>query len=172
MAKVCDNKSVGILVWNDGRLLMIERKKYNFGYAIPAGHQDGDDEVFTAKKELSEEVGLVADELEEKIKLQLLNPCRREGGTFHDWTIIEAVQWHGDIKPSDEEIKKFFWADQGMIQEYKKRLEEFAGRENIALDLVSLPELVKATNGIPSWKENPGLEPPIYFLFKKLKIIS
>ena len=69
MSKICDNKSVGILIWKDDKLLMIERKKYNFGFALPAGHNDGMDLEQTAKKELEEEVGLIGSL--PKIKLEI-----------------------------------------------------------------------------------------------------
>ena len=38
----CDHTSVGILVWKDSKLLLIERKNFQFGFAPPAGHLDGD----------------------------------------------------------------------------------------------------------------------------------
>ena len=79
MSKICDNKSVGIIVRKDGNVLMIERKKYPFGFALPAGHQDGDTPEKTAAKELSEETGLIADKLEKKLEMFFKNPCRREG---------------------------------------------------------------------------------------------
>jgi len=47
-----------MLVWKGEKLLLIERAKFPFAYAPPAGHCDGDDFEFTAKKELEEEVGL------------------------------------------------------------------------------------------------------------------
>lgn len=171
MGKICDNKSVGILVWKDGALLMIERKKYNFGFAIPAGHQDGDDPGTTAKKELSEEIGLAAEELEEKLSLTLPNPCKRDGGTHHEWTIFEAAKWSGEIKPSADETKSYLWADPEKVSQFAQRLKEFAYEKKIVLDQENLPRLVKETNEDVSWQQNPGLEPPMYFLFKKLGII-
>lgn len=171
MARVCDNKSVGILVWNEGKLLMIERKKYNFGFAIPAGHQDGDNPDVTAKKELSEEIGLVATKLQGRLVLNLPNPCKREGGTHHVWHVLRAENWHGEIKPSDEETKSYIWADMSMIQALAKNLEEFSRRIGIGLEAENLPAIVRATNEDPSWAEAPGLEPPMYFLFKRLEII-
>lgn len=171
MPKVCDNKSVGILVWNDrDELLMIERKKYNPGFAIPAGHQDGDDPETTAKKELSEEVGLTANVLQEALKLSLPNPCKREGGSRHDWTIFEAASWSGEIKPSEEETKSYCWADKGTIARLVRRLEDFSAQKKIPLEINNLSALVTATNEDSDWRKSPGLEPPMYFLFKKLGI--
>lgn len=171
MPKVCDNKSVGVLVWKDGALLMIERKKYNFGYAVPAGHQDGDDPETTARKELSEEIGLNADTLEKKLELTLPNPCKREGGTHHVWTIFAAKEWGGNIRPSTDETKSYLWASINQIARMVIALEGFARLKSIPLDMENLLKLVRATNEDPSWQQNPGLEPPMYFLFKELGII-
>lgn len=168
MAKVCDNKSVGILVWKDGRILMIERKKYNFGFAIPAGHQDGDDPETSAKKELSEEVGLEAEALEEKLKETLPNPCKREGGTHHEWTIMEATHWKGEVKPSTDETKQYLWADRATIARFAALLEKFVKENGLPLTKENLPAIVRATNEQSSWQDNPGLEPPMYFLFKNI----
>ncbi len=173
MAKQCDNKSVGILVWNKGKLLMIERKKYNFGFAIPAGHQDGDDPETAAKKELFEEVGLKTEGLEKKLEIGLPNPCKREGGTQHDWTVFEARGWVGELKPSPDETKSYFWANREKIIQLSGRLQGFAESKGISLspDGNGLPRLVEATNTDLSWQEKPGLEPPMYFLLKELRLL-
>lgn len=171
MAKVCDNKSVGILVWKDGKLLMIERKKYNFGFTIPAGHQDGDDPETCAKKELSEEVMLEAEEVAIKLAMTLPNPCKREGGTHHEWTMVEATHWRGEVKPSADETKQYLWASREEIARFAALLEKFAGENKIPLTKDNLPAIVKETNEQPSWQDSPGLEPPMYFLFKKLGVL-
>lgn len=38
MPKICDHTSVGMFVWRGGKLLLIERAKFPFGFAVPAGH--------------------------------------------------------------------------------------------------------------------------------------
>lgn len=171
MPKLCDNKSVGVLFWTEEKLLMIERKKYNPGFAIPAGHQDGDDPERTAVKETKEEVGLNIEELEKKLVEKLPNPCKRENGTHHEWTIFEAVKWNGKVGASPDETKSYLWADHATLDTLTRRLEKFATETGIPLEKDKLPDLVRATNEILSWKEIPGLEPPMYFLFKKLGII-
>lgn len=170
MSKTCDNKSVGILVWRDGKLLMVERKKYNFGFAVPAGHQDGDNPETCAKKELWEEVGLNAKKLATKLARDLKNPCGRENGAHHEWTIVEAEEWDGEIRPSEDETKGYLWADRETIRGFARALEKFAERKKIPLDLDHLPELTRATNEDEKWKAHPGLEPPFYFFFKDLGI--
>ena len=171
MAKTCDNKSVGILVWRDGALLLIERKKYNLGFALPAGHQDGDDPEKAARKELEEEMGLYAETLEKKLTLMLPNPCRREGGTHHEWAVFEAAHWNGEVKPSPNETKNHLWADKEKIAWLAATLENFAQQRDIPLTIEALHELVRASNEDGAWQENPGLEPPMYFIFKELRIL-
>lgn len=171
MPKICDNKSVGMIVWKERKLLMIERKKHNPGFAIPAGHQDGDDPETAARRELSEEVGLVAETLLEKCARTLPNTCPREGGTYHLWTIFEVAKWHGDIKASPTETKRYLWADRDEILEFARQLEDYALRHEVELIVDNLPEIVEITNLDQTWQENPGLEPPMYFLFKELGII-
>ncbi|NQV00584.1 MAG: NUDIX hydrolase, partial [Parcubacteria group bacterium] len=93
MTKKCDNKSVGMLVWRDEKLLLIERKKQPFGFAPPAGHLDEDNSFeHSAERELKEEVGLDSKSIELLVEGRKENPCRREGGSWHYWKIykIEA----------------------------------------------------------------------------------
>lgn len=169
MPKVCDNTSTGILFWKDGKLLLVERKKYNPGFAIPAGHNDGDDPEKTARKEAGEEVGLSIDVLEKKFEIELPNPCIREGGTHHWWTIFEVIQWGGDIRPEATEVKSYVWASRDALQGYAEALERFMERGGYSFD--DLPALVRATNESEEWKISPGLEPPMYIILKKLNII-
>ncbi|KKT39302.1 hypothetical protein A2W54_02640 [Candidatus Giovannonibacteria bacterium RIFCSPHIGHO2_02_43_13] len=174
MAKRCDNTSVGILVRDGQKILLIERKQYNYGFALPAGHGDGDDPLTCAKKELGEEVGLTMLEGEIKLRMLLQNPCNREGGTHHDWSVVEAIKWEGDVNihQPDDEAKSYLWADKNRISENAENLEHFvAFVVGIELSPENLPQIVKATNERPEWKQCLGLEPPMYFLFKELGII-
>lgn len=166
---VCDNKSVGMLVWRGGNLLLVERKKYNFGFAPPAGHLDGFSPEDAAAKELKEEVGLEAYELKLVLTEDLENPCRREGGSRHQWYVYDVVRWGGEVRPSEDETKQYTWVSPVKIGELASRLEKFM--RNNGLDIDNLPAVVAATNKYADWKENPGLEPPWYVLFKELKVI-
>ena len=117
------------------------------------------------------EVGLVVNFARPRLMVTLNNPCKREYGTFHKWTIFNVVKWHGEVKKGEDEVKSFVWADKEMIKEFACRLEKFAEKNKIPIDNDHLPALVKATNESELWKQNPGLEPPMYVLFKELKII-
>lgn len=173
MAKKCDNKSVAILVRKDDKILVIERKQYNFGFALTAGHQDGDDPLTCAKKELGEEVGLNMEQGVVVLEMKLQNPCKRENGSYHDWSVVEAVKWSGDVNivQPDDEAKSYLWVDKEAISAMVKKLEDFAKKIDVSLTKENLPEIVRKTNESPAWAQNPGLEPPMYFLFKELHII-
>lgn len=156
MAKICDNKSVGMLIYKEGDLLLIERKKFPFGFAPPAGHVD-DKGTFenAAKEEVEEEVGLTP------IKIELIkegkkdNPCRREWGTWHYWKIYK-VQAEGALKPSEDETKQAGWFSQNRISELAQRTESYRAGKISEED----------------WQKSPGIEPVWYDWFKKLKIID
>lgn len=80
--KDCDNKSVDVLVWRDGKLLLIERMKFPPGFAPPAGHIDEFSSFEEAsKKELMEEAGLTTTTLRLVAEERKNNMCRRDGGS-------------------------------------------------------------------------------------------
>lgn len=87
----CDHTSVGVLVWIDCRLLLIERVKPPFGFAPPSGHVD-DHGSFeeAAMAELREEVDLVASRINLIAEGRISNKCRRIGGNWHYWRIYNA----------------------------------------------------------------------------------
>jgi ADP-ribose pyrophosphatase YjhB (NUDIX family) len=100
MPKTCDHTSVGMLVWRDGNLLLIERARFPVGFAVPAGHVDGDQTFEEAvRRELKEEVGLDATDVVLIKEGRKKNPCRREGGAWHYWKIYQ-VTVSGDISRS------------------------------------------------------------------------
>ena len=155
MAKKCDHKSVGILVWQENRLLLIERKKYPFGFAPPAGHVDNDKSFEdAAKRELKEEVGLTTIDLRLLIEGRMENPCRREGGTWHYWKIYQA-ETHGEIKPSEDETKQVKLVDRQELSKLAKKTKQYRA------------------GGISEkeWQRRPGLEPVWYDWLKRLGVI-
>ena len=156
MSKICDHKSVGMLVWNNGTLLLIERAKFPFGFAIPAGHVD-EDPTFedSAKRELQEEVGLEATDLKLITEGRRDNPCRREDGTWHYWKIYQ-VEYTGELHRSEEETKHADWYSKEQIQTLGDRTQKYLNKE--------ISEEV--------WQRNPGLEPVMYDWFKELSIIT
>ena|SRR3989338_5461667 len=155
MPKKCDNTSVGMLVWRDDSLLLIERKKPPFGFALPAGHVD-EDRSFeeSAIRELREEVGLQAQNLELLIEGRKDNKCRREGGDWHYWKIYRA-EAIGEIKRSEDETKQAGF--------YKK--------DDLLLLTSKTEKYLKGDIKENDWEKSPGLEPVWYEWLKELKII-
>jgi len=123
MSKVCDHTSVGMFVWREGKLLLIERKKFPPGFAVPAGHVDEDTSFEdAARRELKEEVGLDATSLELIHEGRHENPCRREDGTWHYWKVykVEAI---GELKRSESETKQAGWYPLEEIKKMEDKLE-------------------------------------------------
>lgn len=154
MTKICDHTSVGMLVWQDDKLLLIERKRTPIGFAPPAGHVDGDlDFLIAAKRELKEEVGLDAQTIELAIEGRKDNPCRRVGGTWHKWKVY-TVQAVGSVVASSDEAKQYRWVSTFELQDLALRTGEY----------------LKGAIGDAEWEANPGIEPVWLEWFKQLNI--
>lgn len=155
MSKICDHTSVGMFVWNDEKLLLIERAQFPFGFAVPAGHVDNDSTYEeAAKRELKEEVGLEIKELKLIAEGRKENKCRRDDGDWHYWKMYR-VTTIGNINRSKEETKQAQWYTIDQIKEFSRKTEKYNNKE------ITEEE----------WSQNPGLEPVMYEWFKKLKII-
>jgi ADP-ribose pyrophosphatase YjhB (NUDIX family) len=153
--KICDHTSVGMIVWQEDKLLLIERGRPPYGFAPPAGHVDADI-LFqdSAKRELFEEVGLTTVNLELLVEGRKENSCRREGGTWHYWKIYQ-VETTGEIKRSEDETKQ----------------ARFVGREEILKLAERTKKYLNKEITDEEWENAPGIEPVWYDWFKKLKII-
>lgn len=156
MAKKCDNKSVGMLIWKDGKLLLIERKKFPFGFAPPAGHVDDfPSEEAAARGETEEEVGLKVESLRLVVEGRKENPCRRDGGDHHVWSIFE-VEASGEIKRSKDETKQVGWYSPEDIKPLMERTSKY--REGEISD--------------EEWEQKPGIEPVWFDWFEELGILE
>lgn len=142
MIKSCDHTSVGMIVRQDNKVLLIERMKYPFGFAPPAGHIDGDKSYeIAAKRELSEEVGLETTDLKLMFEGRKENVCRRQDGAWHYWKVYE-VKFAGIVTRSEDETKRADWYS---IQEIERLME----RTKLYLQGEVSEE---------DWEKNPGLE--------------
>ena len=152
----CNHTSVGILVRNGNKILFIERKKFPFGFALPAGHVDDGEKFYdAAKRELEEEVGLKAKSQILIGKARKNNPCRRiVGDNYHDWEIYE-IEVTGDLKRSESETKRAVWLDIDKIKELTERTKKYM--------VGNVPE--------DEWQKSPGLEPAWLEWLYGLKII-
>jgi ADP-ribose pyrophosphatase YjhB (NUDIX family) len=155
--KSCDHTSVGMLVWKENKLLMIERKRFPFGYAPPAGHVDSDPSFEVAAiRELDEEVGLNAIDLQLIAEGNMNNHCRRINGTWHYWRIYEVhVKERDNIQASFVEVKKVKWFTKAEIRALANRTKLF---------------LAQQLND-EEWQKSPGLEVVWYEWFQKLSLI-
>lgn len=155
MPKKCDNKSVGMLVWRNDKLLLIERMKPPFGFAPPAGHLDEDNSFeHSAQRELKEEVGLDSKNIELLIEGRKENPCRREGGSWHYWKIYK-IEAEGEIKRSEDETKR----------------ADFYTKSDIANLAIKTEKYIRGDIKEDEWRKSPGLEIVWYEWLKELKII-
>jgi ADP-ribose pyrophosphatase YjhB (NUDIX family) len=153
--KICDHKSVGMFVWTNQKLLLIERVKGTLGFAIPAGHVDGDltyDDA--AKRELKEEVGLNTINLEKVAEGRKENFCHRTDGSWHFWKLYKVIVG-GELAPSPSETKKAGWYSIEEIKKFAEKTEKYNKKE------ISEEQ----------WAASPGLEPVMLEWFKELKII-
>ena len=155
MPKICDHTSVGMLIWKDDKLLMIERMKFPFGFAPPAGHVDGDASYEeTAAREVREEVGLEVKNLELLIEGRKENKCRRDDGSWHYWKIYKA-ETEGEVKRSLDETKQVMWMSVADLKILSQKTEKYLAG-NITEE---------------EWQKNPGIEPVWHEWLGELKII-
>ncbi|EKE21166.1 MAG: hypothetical protein ACD_7C00319G0001 [uncultured bacterium] len=155
MPKICDHTSVGMLVWKEEKLLLIERKKFPFGFAPPAGHVNGDTSYEeAAERELGEEVGLKSLNLEMLVEGKKENYCRREDGSWHYWKIYKA-ETKGEIQRSLDETKQAVWLSVDEIKSLSQRTEKYLAGDISEKD----------------WQDKPGIEVVWCEWFRKLKIV-
>lgn len=155
MSKKCDHTSVGMLVWKGKNLLLIERKKFPFGFAPPAGHVDGDISFEeAAKRELKEEVGLTAQRVKLIAEGRKENCCRRENGSWHYWKIYE-VEAGGRVIASKNETKK----------------ARFFSSDDLLLFVAKTEKYLAGKIREEDWQKSPGIEPVWYEWFKELNLI-
>lgn len=165
MDKPCDHKSAGVLVEKGENILIIERKRFPAGFALPAGHLDGDSFEEAARRELWEETGIKALELELLLNEKIQNPCRRENGTQHHWQIFRAPQWRGELKQNREETKSIGWASHEGILSLARRTETFAKKHSLPVSDITILTVVLSRD--PEWQSSPGLEPVWYYFLKR-----
>lgn len=153
--KQCDNKSVGVLIKDDSnRILLIERKRFPFGFAPPAGHiDDFPSPEDCAVGEVEEEVGLKIESLKLVYKGRHENMCRREGGSHHYWYVYTATV-SGEIKASEDEVLSYRWCSQDDLKALRERCGEYR-QGNIPED---------------EWQKSPGLEPVWVDILDKIDI--
>ncbi len=155
MLKLCDHTSVGILVKRDNDILLIQRARIPFGYALPAGHVDGDANFeIAAARELKEETGLIAGSLRLVVEGRRENLCRREGGNWHEWKIYEC-EAEGELRPNPDEVKRIGYYSVHDLRLLARRSEKYLAGEMTEEE----------------WQILPGLEPVMLEWFKQIKLL-
>ena len=177
MAKICDNQSVGELIFRDRHLLLIERRNYPQAFALPAGHLGGDTAEAGALRETNEEVGIALLPTENALiwRGEIQNPCKREGRSHHFWSVFRAASWNGEPKAGSA-AKRYFFASSEVLQKLARRTEYFLGKYGIPYAKVD--EITRAIFGEAQdpktdieWLHEMGLEPAWYYILKAQKII-
>lgn len=151
----CDHTSVGVLIRREGKLLLIQRANIPFGWAPPAGHQDGDTPRRAAVREVREETGLIVRRLRLVHRGRKKNECRR-GGYRHDWRIYEATVVTRDVHLNKREALDANWLDAA-------GLDRLANRTDTRL---------QGRLSAQEWALSPGLELVWCEWFKKLGVIQ
>lgn len=153
MEKICDHKSVGVIVGDQqNRLLMLDRARFPFGLAAPAGHVDDHGSLEKAAvEEVFEETGLniSTDDLIKVVDARRVddNKCRRQNGDYHVWTVFRAENVVGDILPSPDETLGVAWYTSDELQSIadQTRINQFheAQRGDKVLEKIWLDFLVE-----------------------------
>lgn len=154
--KVCDHKSVGVLVRNGDRYLFIERRLPPYGWAAPAGHIDSHNDYETAAKaEVREEVGILARDLKLVLEGWRDNPCRRIDGGGHYWKVFEIDVSDWEVVLSNREAVTSEWLDRNQLLKLSTRTDAF----------------LKGDVDDNSWRLMPGLEPVWQSILTELNLI-
>lgn len=145
-AGVCDNASVGVLIFDgQGRLLLIERGRWPWGWAPVAGHvyDEHDSTEAAAYAEADEEVGLHLEHLEEVAGGWRTNRCRRpvaEGAPVgHQWTLYRATAT-GEPHTTAE-ARSVRWAPPAELQSLADRTAAHARGDLTAEEFAAAPGL-------------------------------
>jgi len=152
---ICDNKSVGMIIKKDEKILLNERKKPPFGFAPLAGHVD-DHGSFedAARDEVKEEAGLTVTKLTLIFEGRIENYCRRKDGTWHYWKWYTA-ETEGKIVANPDETIRVGWYSKREVKKLADRTKKYLAGE-ITDD---------------EWLKNPGLEPAWFEWAKEMKMI-
>ena len=117
------HRSAGAITKNkEGKILILDRKNFPFGWACPAGHiEENETPEEALVREVAEETGIHV--LEYRLLFHEFiawNECKR-GAKGHDWFLFEVTKWEGEIVKNGES-KNLQWLNAEEIK--NKQLEE------------------------------------------------
>jgi len=155
----CMNRCIAMIVWNESYLLLIERKKYPYGFALPGGHLEENENYKDAgRRELKEETGLNAVKLKyilEDVIYDNGRVCSKGSDEPHICKVYRAF-YEGSLKLNKKETKSIGWYS--MLELY-----DLALKTNNYLDkLITEKE----------WENSPGVVPVCYKWFVELGILG
>jgi len=110
------HRSVAAVIKKDGKILMLNRVNFPFGWACPAGHvEEGENPKMAMIREVKEETGIDV----KKCRLILhefieWNECK-QGVRGHDFFVYEILNWDGETK-GNVESKDLKWIDADEIK--------------------------------------------------------
>ncbi len=112
------HKSVGAIIRNGDKILLLDRASLPYGFAAPAGHvEPGEDPEDAITREVKEETNLhvIASQI---LSNEVLNNnlCKR-GGKVHEWFVFECSV-KGNIR-KNEESKSLNWYSVNEIKKLK-----------------------------------------------------
>ena len=170
MGKICDHRCSGIIIRRANEVLSIVRNNYPQAFALPAGHLDGDTPEVSSKKESEEEVGLQIVSQKLVFFDDIDNPCKREGGNQHEWSVFQAIDWRG-TPLAGSDAKSFRWVSLEELKKMAEQTEYFM--KKYSLEYIQVGDLTRAIFGNanegktdPEWLAEMGLEPVWYYILK------
>lgn len=103
--------SVGALIRNEARFLIIKRRVYPYKYGLPAGHVDiGETGERAVIREVEEELGVTASAVERLAhEPDLIGDKCRKGADVHDWTLFGCVVDTSSIVNNSDEAERLLW---------------------------------------------------------------
>jgi 8-oxo-dGTP pyrophosphatase MutT (NUDIX family) len=102
---LCPGKSVGAIIRDpSGAFLVLSRKKYPRGLALPAGHiliNEGEKPEEAMCREVLEETGIQVKRYRELLHRIFPNECSRldensKNYNGHEWWVYEVLEWEGE----------------------------------------------------------------------------
>src|SRR6266542_914331 len=88
--------SVGAVIKNDERILLVKRRSYPFGYDFPAGHVEyGEEPIDAVQREVLEETGLRVTETELLYQGEMVGNKCKYGADHHNWFFFECQYIEG-----------------------------------------------------------------------------
>jgi 8-oxo-dGTP pyrophosphatase MutT (NUDIX family) len=103
--------SVGALIRDGTRFLIIKRRVWPYTYGLPAGHVDvGESPEFALAREVGEELGVTPFRVEMLAhEPDLVGDKCRKGADVHDWTLFSCDVDNSAVVNNSDEAERLLW---------------------------------------------------------------